>query len=117
MTSKQNRLTGKVGENRASEYLEANGYEILERNFRHKRAEIDLIVLWQNELLIFVEVKTRNNSNYGEPETFVTENQMLQIQSAADAYIHDINWEKDIRFDIVTINRKGEINHIHDAFY
>lgn len=108
---------GKAGENQASNYLEKAGYEVLERNFRHGRGEIDLIVLWKNELLVFVEVKMRSRTDFGEPEHFVDENQQYKIRDAADHYIDAINWQKDIRFDIISVDSKGQLNHIEDAFY
>lgn len=108
---------GKAGENQASRFLESIGFEVLERNFRYDRGEIDLIALWQNELLVFVEVKMRSRSDFGEPEDFVTENQKTKIRDAADHYIHAINWEKDIRFDVISINEEGRLKHIEDAFY
>ena len=103
---------GKEGENRACMYLEEMGYEVLERNFRHSRSEIDVIALLQNQLLVFVEVKMRSRADYGEPEHFVDENQQEKIREAADHYIHEINWEKDIRFDIISIEKSGELRHI-----
>ncbi len=106
---------GKRGEELARKHYEANGYEVLECNYRYKRAEIDLILLLENELLIFVEVKSRNSLKYGEPETFVSEEQQERIKEAAEDYIDAINWKKDIRFDIVAIDR-GEINMFVDAF-
>ena len=105
------------GENRASEYLEHAGFEILERNYQEGKAEIDLITLFNNILLVFVEVKVRKGDAYGEPESFVSEGQQRRIIRLADDYVHAINWTGDIRFDIISINAKGEVYHIEDAFY
>ncbi|MFY0689031.1 MAG: YraN family protein [Cyclobacteriaceae bacterium] len=109
---------GKYGEDLAEKYLFDLGLEIVERNFRYKRSEIDLICLHDNNLLIFVEVKFRKNANFGEPESFVNKSQQQLIKKGAEAYIYGINWTKDIRFDIVTINQEsGEFQHLPDAFY
>ncbi|WP_306415995.1 YraN family protein [Fulvivirga ulvae] len=62
--------TGKDGEQRAAEYLMGKGYELLERNYRYKRSEIDIIIK-KEQLLVFVEVKTRSYSSFGYPEDAV----------------------------------------------
>lgn len=108
--------TGRSGEDRAASYLQKKGYEILECNYRYGKGEIDLIALLNNELLVFVEVKARQNNEYGEPETFVSSRQQKLIIRAAEDYIFGINWQKDIRFDIIAISG-GLIKHIEDAFY
>ena len=107
---------GKTAERIACDYFEKLGFEVAEMNYRHRRSEIDLIVL-NNGLLIFVEVKYRSSNKFGNPEDFVTDNQIRSILKAADEYVHSINWNKNIRFDIISINRKGELMHFEDAFY
>lgn len=109
---------GKAGELQASQHLESKGYEILERNYRYHKGEIDLIALWQNELLVFVEVKARSNMDFGDPETFVSPGQERLILEAAEDYIFAVNWKKDIRFDIIAIDlNTHQLEHIEDAFY
>ena len=61
---------GKQGEQLATEYLVSQQYKILEKNFRYKKAEIDIIALKNNTLAI-IEVKTRTSVTFGEPESFV----------------------------------------------
>ncbi|REE01597.1 YraN family protein [Marinoscillum furvescens] len=107
---------GKYGEDLAVSYLRRKGFEIIERNYRHRRGEIDLIGLWDNTILVFFEVKLRKDTNYGDPETFVSRRQIKQIIDTAEEYIYGINWHKDIRFDIIAIGN-GQIEHIEDAFY
>lgn len=110
---------GKKGEDQAVEFLKEKGYEILQRNYRFKKSEIDLICE-KDELLVFVEVKTRRSRNYGYPESFVSSNQQKAIVRAAEQYISAYSWQGDIRFDIVAILEiKGvsEIEHFKDAFY
>ncbi|MCR9250371.1 MAG: YraN family protein [bacterium] len=106
---------GITGENQAASYLEGLGFEILERNYRYKRAEIDIIAMKSN-LLLFVEVKARKNNRFGNPEEFVSNSQKKLIIEAADDYIHAINWQKNIRYDIIAITGK-ELEHFQDAFY
>jgi len=111
--------TGKEGEEKAAAFLEANGYEILARNYRHRHAEIDLIAK-KGKMLVFVEVKTRSNLSYGMPEEFVDATKRRLIMKVAEHYIFEIDWHFDIRFDIVSviINRNEvKLRHIEDAFY
>lgn len=117
MSNKNSQQIGSSGENLAAAHLEQMGYEIVERNYRYSRSEIDIIALKQNELLIFVEVKKRTNLAFGEPETFVSNDQKQRIMAAAESYIFAINWKKDIRFDIISIDQEDQLLHIKDAFY
>ncbi|MEQ9402274.1 MAG: YraN family protein [Cyclobacteriaceae bacterium] len=107
---------GNQGEELIKRQYESEGGEILETNYRYKRAEIDLIVLEREELLIFVEVKTRSRKDFGEPETFVSTAQQSRIKEAAEDYIFAINWKKDIRFDIACVDMGGKSEIFKDAF-
>ena len=115
----QHNDTGKQGEAVAMQYLQMHGYHILEANYRYQHAEIDLIAL-KGEMIIFIEVKTRSNLSFGEPETFVTYTKANLVMRAADHYIYARDWQHDIRFDVVAVtitpNGKISIKHIEDAF-
>ncbi|MEQ6121400.1 YraN family protein [Reichenbachiella sp. MALMAid0571] len=106
---------GLRAEDRACVFLNAQGFEIVERNYRYKRGEIDIIASNQ-EMMIFVEVKYRSNLSYGNPEDFVSENQKRLVIESADNFLHNINWKKNIRFDIIAIN-SDSLEHFTDAFY
>jgi len=110
------KTTGNRGEEIARHFYESRGCEILEMNFRFKRAEIDIIVLENEKRLVFVEVKTRTRKDYGEPEMFVSRSQQKRIKEAAEEYIFGINWHKEIRFDIVSVDSTGNVEHFEDAF-
>jgi putative endonuclease len=107
---------GRLGENLAAEFLTKKGWEIVNRNYRHGKAEIDLIVR-RDDWTIFVEVKTRSSSVYGEPEDFVTEFQARKIYEAAEEFIFSTDWQGHVRFDIVSIKlgNPPEIEHVEDA--
>lgn len=109
---------GKEGEKLAANYLVKKGFEVIERNYRYRRFEIDIIAKKGNTL-IFVEVKTRSGNYFGEPEEAVADKQAAQIMEAAENYILDIDWNGDIRFDIVSILKRDEsqITHFEDVFY
>lgn len=110
---------GLEGEDLAVNYLKNKGYDILERNFRSGKSEIDIIVSLNN-LLVFVEVKTRTSTRFGNPEEFVDEHKAEKIMEGADDYMFEKKWKGNIRFDIISIvlkKDKPEIKHFKDAFY
>lgn len=110
---------GKEGEKFAEKFLSNKGYQLLERNYRHKRGEIDLIMKMDN-LLCFIEVKLRSRIDFGQPEDFVSENQKNLIIATAENFIHEKDWNDEVRFDIIALTVKGsdiEVEHFKDAFY
>src|SRR5688572_19290122 len=111
-------LTGSRGEDMAAAFLREKEFEIVTRNYRYKRSEIDLIVRKSN-LLVFVEVKTRSSALFGEPEAFVNEKKAAKIFEGADQYVHENNWNGNIRFDIVSVKLgdSPEVIHFEDAFH
>ncbi|HLU89954.1 MAG TPA: YraN family protein [Cyclobacteriaceae bacterium] len=116
----QHNEIGRNSEKLASEWLQAQGYEFIEANYRYKHAEIDLIMK-HNGILVFVEVKFRTGTGYGYVEEFVDYKKRQLIIRAADNYIHATDWHKDIRFDILGVYRDSRGNmafkHFPDAFY
>ena len=109
---------GKRGEEIAVKYLMDKGYEILERNWRNRHQEVDIIAKEGKELVI-VEVKTRKSNNYGEPDLAVNRQKQRLLISAANAYIFRHNLDVDTRFDIISIvfnDGEPAIDHIEDAF-
>lgn len=109
---------GQKGEQLAEDFYRRKGYEILEKNWRYNHLEIDLIAANEKEI-VFCEVKTRSNIDFGEPETFVTPSKQQNIIRAANIYVKLNRIDKDARFDIISITLNGEhtnINHLPDAF-
>lgn len=113
-------IFGSEGELLAKAYLEEKDYEILDQNWTFKKAEIDLIA-YKDSRIIFVEVKTRKNSNFAEPEDFVSQEKRRLMALAAEEYIHLMNHQYEVRFDIISIlfDTFGNpvIKHIEDAFW
>ena len=109
---------GKIGEDLAVAYLTDKGYKILERNWRNVHKEIDIIAK-DGETLVVVEVKTRQNDGFGEPDMAVTRQKQMRLVYAANAYVFRNRLDIDIRFDIISIvfnNGNPKIDHIEDAF-
>ncbi|WOK06627.1 YraN family protein [Imperialibacter roseus] len=113
-----NQSVGKKGEIIAADHLKKAGYEIIAKNYRAGRGEIDIISKLATTL-IFVEVKTRSNAKFGYPEEAVTQKKADKLIETAQTYIEEINWEGDIRFDIISVDlqRNSEIIHFEDAFH
>lgn len=107
---------GDAGEKLALEFLQKKGYTILFSNWRSKRAEIDIIAQYQR-VVIFVEVKKRNSSLFGTPESFVDKHKIKKMREAADVYIELYDWKGELRFDIIAIEKNNMITHFEDAFY
>jgi len=110
---------GKEGETLAADFLREKGFEIVARNYRHKKSEIDLIVRKSN-WLIFVEVKMRSSDAFGYPEEFVDYKKAQNIIDGAVEYTQQQSWHGNVRYDIISIRDqqgKNEIVHFEDAFY
>jgi len=118
-TDKQ--IIGDRGEEYALAYLERNGYQVLEKNWRHKKAELDIISTSPEGLLVFVEVKTRSTNSGPTPAEKVNRKKEKMIIKGALAYIDLFNYESEIRFDIIAIQIKSadsySIEHFKDAFW
>jgi putative endonuclease len=109
---------GQQGEEIACAFLLQKGYHILEKNWRYRKLEIDLIADDGREL-VFVEVKLRSADEYGSPRDFVGRTKQLNLIKAADAYLEKMEIDKNSRFDIIGISlgNQLEIEHIIDAFH
>lgn len=111
---------GRSGEDVAAEYLERQGYLILDRNWYFDHKELD-IVAQKDECLIIVEVKTRRRNTYGRPEEAVTPRKIGRLVLAANAYVRSHYIDMPVRFDVIAISHLGEgtrekIEHYEDAF-
>ena len=115
----QHNKLGKKGEQLAVDYLLQNGYDIVERNYRFDKAEVDIIAKIKDTLAI-VEVKTRSTTDFGNPQDFVKPKQIQRLVKAVDEYVTVNNLDVEVRFDIIAIVKNGntyDIEHLKDAFY
>lgn len=114
-----NRATGSQGERIGEEYLKSHGYQILERNARSPFGEIDLIAQHEN-ILVFVEIKTRSDNTFGFPEESVDRRKRNQLIRLASWYLtQHPKSNPQVRFDILAIELEGghpNIRLIQDAF-
>ena len=114
---------GDRGEEIAAVHLEKAGYEILERNYRHGRNEVDLVCRGggPNAEYVFVEVKTRSGTGFGAPEASITAKKQEALQHVARGYLHEHEAEgTPARFDVVAVMLTGgapEVQHYENAFW
>jgi putative endonuclease len=110
---------GKQGEALAVEFLQKNGYTILETNWTFQKAEVDIIAC-KNNVLAVVEVKTRSSIDFGLPQDFVNPKKIQLLVKAINEYVVQQDLDIDVRFDIIAIHKDGQklnIEHLEDAFY
>lgn len=109
---------GILGENLAVNHLIGKGYEIISRNFTHRKKEIDIVATTGNQLVV-VEVKTRQTAEIGEPWRAVTREKQKAIIQVTHHYLVKNQIELDTRFDVISIvhnSFRTKIEHIEDAF-
>ena len=108
--------TGISGEEKAETYLTGKGMKLLEKRYREKCGEIDLILL-ERETIVFVEVKTRlSDQGAGTGLAAVNPKKQYRISKCAALYLLKHNWlNRNVRFDEIEINQ-NEIIHLENAF-
>ncbi|WP_027389057.1 YraN family protein [Chrysiogenes arsenatis] len=110
---KSTRATGAQHEEEAARYLERRGYGIVERNFRSRRGEIDIIAT-EGSVLVFIEVRYRAAGGIGAAYT-VNHQKQERLRRCAAAYLMRYPWSGDVRFDVVAING-NQTTLYQDAF-
>ena len=109
---------GSLGETLAVEFLQKNNYRIIERNWRFKKAEVDVIAQKENVLAV-VEVKTRSSDYFGNPQDFVNQKKIKLLTEAINEYVISRDLDVEVRFDIIAITKNKnnfDIEHLEDAF-
>jgi putative endonuclease len=111
--TKDSRSSGRRGEDLACRFLKKDKYKILEKNYRSRQGEIDIIAEDRKGVLCFVEVKARSRQDYGLPIEAVTPSKQKKLLATAFIYLETNKMEsKDMRFDIVSVNLKNEETQI-----
>ena len=120
--SNYNQEIGRIGENKAKNYLVLHGYKILETNFRTRFGEIDIIAE-KDGCVCFVEVKTRTNDKFGRPIEAISYYKQQNMLKAAKTYIMRKGYEFECRFDAVEvlynpngIFKKSKIFHLKNIY-
>ncbi len=111
-------ILGRNGEDIAAQYLEEHGYTIMDRNWHCGHKDLDLVAV-KDKTVVFVEVKTRSGTVFGQPRDAVNMRKIRRLVNSADAYIRFRCIDMDVRFDVISIiveNGKTSIEHIVEAF-
>jgi putative endonuclease len=111
---------GIIGENRAVTYLKKKKYKIVQRGYRHGKGEIDIIAVHRH-ILVFIEVKTRRDTNYGNPEEQVSIKKQKQIKKTAAGFLRQNDYRGfPCRFDVLAMifheENDWKIHHFQNAF-
>ena len=110
-----NQKIGRKGEEVARSYLKKNGWRIIEKNYKTPFGEIDIIAK-KDDVIAFIEVKTRLSDIYGLPSESVTKQRKMRYIRGANYYFTGKIIDCTVRFDIIEVY-KNQINHIENAFY
>jgi len=116
MTTNRQTL-GKMGEELAIRHLKRQGYAIVRVNQRVHKGEIDIICT-KDELLVFVEVRTRSEYVSALPDDFIDRKKLQRWTNAALQYMEQVNWQGQYRFDLITVTKeKGYYHHLRLHHY
>ena len=112
-----NRKTGNKGEEVAAEYLVKKDYEVLERNYREKYGEIDIVVRCKvkgESFVVFVEVKTKTEGEYGEPWEMINKHKLKQITNMGHLWCIQNHYPGLVRIDVVGVwlDAMGEVERV-----
>jgi putative endonuclease len=117
--SAEKKEIGQRGENLAVDYLQKLGYVILERNYRCKLGEVDIIAR-DNDILVFIEVRTRSSLDFGLPQESINRRKRHQLSKVALEFMNRKKFKNiPARFDVVAVSLeagKEKVEHIRDAF-
>ncbi len=119
MAKSENKTIGNTGESRAADFLKGQGYAIVERNWRTKTGEVDIIAR-KNDTLVFVEVKTWPNGDFYDLEQAVNAVKQHRIIKTAKSFmaVHKEYNNCYVRFDVLAVDMPGksQMYHIENAF-
>lgn len=116
------RQLGELGEQYTAAWLETQGWRTLDRNWRSRFGELDVVSLTPEHVIVFVEVKTRRTLRYGVPQEAVTDTKQSNLRHAAVQWLMEPEHRfahNGVRFDVITIVVRGSVplvHHIKGAF-
>lgn len=102
MGKQENKITGNKGERLAAEFLQRKGYEIVDRNYQSKWGEVDIITKI-NQIIVFVEVKTKTTDKFGEPWEMVNQWKIEQVKRMGEMWCREYGWEGRVRMDVIGV--------------
>jgi putative endonuclease len=111
MGKQGNKVTGNKGETLAAEHLMMKGYKILGRNYASKWGEVDIIAKIDN-VVVFVEVKTKTTDKFGEPWEMVNSWKIEQVKRMGEVWSREYDWEGRVRVDVIGVYLDGKTPRI-----
>ena len=109
------RLRGKKAEDLACCYLQQQGLDLVTRNYQCRHGELDLIML-DDEILVFIEVRLRNNQRYGSALESIDVHKRRKLIFTVNHYLQHENYLREMRFDVITIHNDNALEWFRDAF-
>jgi putative endonuclease len=106
---------GNIAENKACQFLEKQGLTLIEKNYRCRSGEIDLI-MQDNQELVFIEVRYRAKNDFGSALDSIDQHKIQKIISAASHYVSKHNSDQPMRFDVVGFDASLKPNWVANAF-
>ena len=110
---------GEIGEQIAVDFLVKKGHKVLDRNFKFKKLEIDIVTEFENKIIV-TEEKTRQSDYLTDPRELVSKSKQKGIVKTANYYIQENEIDLETQFDVIVIvlnQKQKDIRHIEDAFY
>lgn len=105
---------GRQAESGAERFLEQHGLRVIERNFRRRFGEIDLI-LRENDVLVFVEVRKRSHRAFADGAESIDARKRQRLLRTAEAYLQNRRWRGPVRFDVIVLDAQDRIEWLQDA--
>lgn len=105
---------GRVAEDGAERFLTRQGLRVIDRNFRRRFGEIDLIAR-EDDVLVFVEVRKRSHRGFADGAESITPRKRQRLLRTAEAYLQQRRWPGPVRFDVIVLDASDRIEWLQDA--
>jgi putative endonuclease len=105
---------GRVAESGAERFLEQQGLRVVDRNFRRRFGEIDLVAR-HGDVLVFVEVRKRSHRDFADGAESIDRRKRQRLVRTAEAYLQQRTWRGPVRFDVVVLDARDQIEWLQDA--
>jgi putative endonuclease len=105
---------GRVAESGAERFLEQRGLRVVDRNFRRRFGEIDLVAR-EGDVLVFVEVRKRSHRGFADGAESIDQRKRQRLVRTAEAYLQQRHWRGPVRFDVVVLDARDRIEWLQDA--
>jgi len=105
---------GRIAESGAERFLEQQGVRVIDRNFRRRFGEIDLVAR-EGDVLVFVEVRKRSHRAFADGAESIDRRKRQRLLRTAEAYLQQQRWRGPVRFDVIVLDARDRIEWLQDA--